>query len=420
MAFSLLNWRYAVDIDATKVDYEDVLSEVARGLKPNAIRKLTPLLARPEIISLAPGAPSPDVFPKEELAEIASSLIRDRWFSALQYGPTRGNGDLVQELVEYLHLRGFANIKPANILVTTGSQQGLDLATRVLLDRGDVVLVELPSYIGGLVALHNCGASLIGVRQDDGGIIIDDLREKVNHYRRLGRRVKCIYTIPNFQNPSGVTLAAERRHQIMEVAREHNLIVIEDDPYRDIYFSEDAGSLTPLAAIDPSRVIYINSFSKILAPGLRVAWLVAPEPIAARIELAKEGADLSSSQLDMAIVCQAMRSGLLGRHVPTLRRFYREHRDIMIGAMKQNMPAGSAWTTPDGGFFVFYKAPDGLDAAALLPNAIEAGVAYVPGDAFFVDGSGKNTMRLAFCRETPEKITEGIRRLGEVLRKNLA
>ena len=408
-----------MNIDGTKIDYDDVLSEVARGLKQNAIRKLTPLLARPEIISLAPGAPSPDVFPKEELADMASSLIRDRWFSALQYGPTRGNSALVHALVDYLQPRGFPSVSPANILVTTGSQQGLDLATRVLLDRGDVVLVELPSYIGGIVALHNCGARLVGVRQDDDGIVIEDLREKIDHHRRLGQRVKCIYTIPNFQNPSGVTLASDRRHQIIEVAREHNLIVIEDDPYRDIYFSEDAASLTPLAAIDPSRVIYINSFSKILAPGLRVAWLVAPEPIAAKIEIAKEGADLSSSQLDMAIVNEAMRSGLVDRHVPGLRRFYREKRDVMIRALEQNAPAGSAWTTPAGGFFVLYRAPEALDAAALLPVAIEAGIAYVPGDAFFVDGSGNNTMRLAFCRETPEKIIEGIKRLGQVLRRDL-
>ena len=409
-----------MDIDAAKVDYDDVLSEVARELRPNAIRKLTPLLSRPEIISLAPGAPSPDVFPKEELAQIASSLIKERWFSALQYGPTRGNSALVDALVDYLRPRGFGRLGRGNILVTTGSQQGLDLVTRVLLDRGDVVLVELPSYIGGLVALHNCGATLVGVRQDEGGIIIDDLREKIQQYRRLGRRVKCIYTIPNFQNPSGVTLAGDRRHQIIEVACEHNLIVIEDDPYHDIYFSEDAGRLTPLAAIDPSRVIYINSFSKILAPGLRVAWLAAPEPIAARIELAKEGADLSSSQLDMAIVNEAMRSGLVERHVPSLRGFYRAQRDVMISALERNMPPGSAWTTPAGGFFVFYKAPEGLDAADLLPGAIEAGVAYVPGDAFFVDGSGQNTMRLAFCRETPEKIVEGVKRLGAVVRRNLA
>jgi 2-aminoadipate transaminase len=408
-----------VDIDVAKVDYNDVLSEVAKVLKPNAIRKLTPLLARPEIISLAPGAPSPDVFPKEELAQIASSLIRERWSSVLQYGPTRGYSPLVQSLVEYLRPREFGDLDPANVLVTTGSQQGLDLVTRVLLDRGDVALVELPSYIGGLVALHNCGASLVGVRQDDDGIVIDDLKDKINQYRRLGRRVKCIYTIPNFQNPSGVTLIGERRHQIIEVAREHNLIVIEDDPYRDIYFSEDVGSLTPLAAIDPTRVIYINSFSKVLAPGLRVAWLLAPEPIAAKIELAKEGADLSSSQLDMAIVYEAMRSGLLERHVPGLRKFYRDQRDVMIRALEQNAPAGSRWTTPAGGFFVFFKVPRGLNATALLPRAIEAGVAYVPGEAFFVDGTGQNTMRLAFCRETPEQINEGIKRLGAFLRRDL-
>jgi len=402
-------------MDPAKCEYDDVLSELAKALKPNAIRRLTPLLSRPEIISLAPGAPSPDVFPKEELAQIASTLIRERWFSALQYGPTRGNTALVLELVEHLRLRGFAKVNPANLLVTTGSQQGLDLATRVLLDRGDVVLVELPSYIGGLVALHNCGATLVGVKQDSGGIIIEDLREKIEIYAGRGRRVKCIYTIPNFQNPSGVTMVADRRQRVMEIAQEYNLMVIEDDPYRELYFSEDSGPLPALASIDPSRVIYLNSFSKTLAPGLRVAWLVAPEPIATKIELAKEGADLSSSQLDMAIVSEAMRSGLVEYHLPDLRRFYRERRDVMISALEQHSPEGANWTTPGGGFFVFYGAPAGVDATTLLPAAIEAGVAYVPGQAFFVDDSGKNTMRLAFSRETPEKIQEGIKRLGIVL-----
>jgi 2-aminoadipate transaminase len=402
-------------MDEAKRQYDDVLSDLARALKPNAIRKLTPLLARPEIISLAPGAPSPDVFPKDELADMASSLIRGKWFSALQYGPTRGNTALVQALVEHLRTRGFGSTTTENIVVTTGSQQGLDLTTRVLLDRGDVVLVELPSYIGGLVALHNCGAALVGVRQDGAGIIVEDLKERIIECMSAGRRVKCIYTIPNFQNPSGVTLARDRREQVMEVAREYNLMVIEDDPYRELYFSDEFAALTPLGAVDPSRVVYLSSFSKTLAPGLRVAWLVAPEPIAAKIELAKEGADLSSSQLDMAIVNEAMRAGLIERHLPDLRRFYQERRDVMVGALEQGTPAGSQWTKPSGGFFVFYEAPKGVDATALLPSAIEAGVAYVPGEAFFVDGSGKNTLRLAFSRETPENIREGIKRLGGVL-----
>jgi 2-aminoadipate transaminase len=395
--------------------YEDVLSELAKALKPNAIRKLSSLLSRPEIISLAPGAPSPDIFPKDELAEIASRLIRERWSSSLQYGPTRGNAALVEEVVEHLRTRGFGSVSPANIVVTTGSQQGLDLATRVLLNRGDVALVELPSYIGGLVALHNCGAVLVGVRQDEAGIILEDLRGKIAECLNLGKKVKCIYTIPNFQNPSGVTLADDRREQVLEIAREYNLMVIEDDPYRELYFSDELATLRPLAGADPSRVVYLNSFSKTLAPGLRVAWLVAPEPIAAKIELAKEGADLSSSQLDMAIVNEAMRTGLIARHLPDLRTFYRERRDAMLRALEQGAPAGSHWTSPSGGFFVFYEAPNGVDATTLLPSAIESGVGYVPGEAFFVDGSGKNTMRLAFSKETPENIKEGIRRLTGVL-----
>src|SRR5262249_24281488 len=230
-----------------------------------------------------------------------------------------------------------------------------------------------PSYIGGIVALHNCGANLVGVRQDEGGIIVDDLKEKIKGHLDEGRRLKCIYTIPNFQNPSGVTLREDRRHQVIEVAQEYNLMVLEDDPYRELHFSENAAGLTPLAAIDPSRVIYLNSFSKTLAPGLRVAWLVAPEAIAAKIELAKEGADLSSSQLDIAIVCEAMRSGLVERNLPELRRFYRQRRDVMVQALERYTSPDSRWTVPGGGFFVFYEAPAGVDAGALLPSAIEAG-----------------------------------------------
>jgi len=282
----------------TEIEYDEMLSVLGRRLQPNAIRRLTLLLGSKEVISLAAGAPSFETFPLEELAEISARVIRERGRIALQYGPTRGQGALVEAVADILRARGIESCTTSQIVMTTGSQQGLDLIARVILDPGDVAMVELPSYIGGIIALHNAQAEMIGVRQDDGGIIISDLREKIHRARSEGRRVKCIYTIPNFQNPSGVTLAAERRSELIDTADEHDLLIIEDDAYFDLYFTEDASRLVPLAALRPDRVVYLGTFSKVLAPGLRTAWLRAPEELAAKVELAKEGADLSSSVLD--------------------------------------------------------------------------------------------------------------------------
>lgn len=400
----------------TEIEYLSLLSEIGRGLKPNAIRKLTQLLGRGDVISLSAGAPSPETFPIEELAEIAARVIRTRGTFALQYGPTRGQGKLVEQVVEIMRVRGVEGLSSSEIVMTTGSQQGLDLAARVLLDPGDVAMVELPSYIGGTIAIHNTRAQMIGVRQDDSGIDTADLREKIERARAEGRRVKCIYTIPNFQNPSGVTLSQERRAELVEIADQYDLLIIEDDPYCELYFSDDAARLKPLAALRPERVVYLSSFSKVLTPGLRTAWVAAPEPVATKIELAKEGADLSSSVLDQAIVVEALRTGLVERRLPGIRKFYDLRCRAMLDALKANASTGARWTSPLGGFFIFLELPEGVDTVKLLPTAIENGVAYVPGQPFFVDDGGANTIRLAFSKETPETITEGITRLCNVLR----
>ena len=392
-----------------------MLSAMGRTLQPNAIRKLTQLLGRKDVISLAAGAPSAETFPLEELAEIAARVIRSRGQFALQYGPSRGQNTLVEAVAAMLQSRGIRNAKASEVVITSGSQQGLDLISRVLIDPGDVAMVELPSYIGGIIALHNSQAEMIGVRQDEGGIVISDLREKIDRARRAGRRVKCIYTIPNFQNPSGVTLAAERRNELVEIADEYDLLIVEDDAYFDLYFTAHA-RLTPLAALRPERVVYLGTFSKVLAPGLRSAYLRAPEEISAKIELAKEGSDLSSSVLDQAIVMEAIRSGLVENRLPELRRFYEVRCRAMIDALRKHAPKGARWNEPIGGFFVLMELAGEIDGGKLLPEAIENGVAYVPGQPFFVDESGANTLRLAFSKETPEKITEGIERMCRVLR----
>jgi len=396
------------------LEYEQMLSIVGRRLQPNAIRKLTLLLGSKEVISLAAGAPSYETFPTEELAEIAARVIRERGRFSLQYGPTRGQGALVDAVTELLSKRGIEGCKPSQIVMTTGSQQGLDLISRIILDPGDVALVELPSYIGGLIALHNAQAETVGVRQDDGGIVISDLRERIDQLQSQGRRVKCIYTIPNFQNPSGVTLAADRRKQLIEIADEHDLLIIEDDAYFDLYFTEEASRLVPLAALRPDRVVYLGTFSKVLAPGLRTAWLRAPEQLAAKVELAKEGADLSSSVFDQAIVVESIRDGLIERRLPELRKFYQIRCAAMLDALTRFAPAGSRWTKPIGGFFILMELAAGTDSAALLLDAIESGVAYVPGQPFFVDGSGANTLRLAYSKESTAAIADGVERMCRV------
>lgn len=399
----------------TEIEYEKMLSVAGRSMRPNAIRKLTQLLGRGDIISLAAGAPSAETFPTEELAEIAARVIRERGRFVLQYGPTRGQGKLVEDVIAILDGRGIKGASASEIVVTTGSQQGLDLISRVIIDRGDVAFVELPSYIGGMIALHNAGAEMVGVRQDDSGIDTVDLREKIDRARSAGRRLKCVYTIPNFQNPSGVTLAARRRDELMEIADEHDLLVIEDDPYCELYFMDRAELPAPLAALRPSRVIYLSSFSKVLAPGLRAAYLRAPEAIADKVELAKEGADLSSSVLDQAIIVEANRQGLIERRLPEIRKFYEVRCRAMLDALGRCAPAGARWTKPLGGFFVFMELAGDIDATAALPQAIDSGVAYVPGQPFFVDDSGANTLRLAFSKESPAAIAEGVERACRIL-----
>ena len=394
-----------------EIEYDQMLSELGRRIRPNAIRKLTALLGNKEVISLAAGAPSAETFPIEELAEISSRVIRERGSVALQYGPTKGQPALVDAVVDILHKRGLTHASAAEVIMTSGSQQGLDLIARVIVDPNDVALVELPSYIGGIIALHNSQAEMVGVRQDDGGIVIGDLREKLDRVSREGRRVKCIYTIPNFQNPSGVTLATERRHQLVEIAEEYDLLIIEDDAYFDLYFGSDDERLVPLAALCPERVVYLGTFSKVLAPGIRTAYLRAPEAIAKKVELAKEGADLSSSVLDQTIVAEAIRSGLIERRLPELRRFYEVRCRAILEALERFAPSGSHWTKPIGGFFILLELAGGVDAGEILPRAIAGGVAYVPGQPFFVDGAGANTIRLAYSKETPDSIVEGIKRM---------
>lgn len=400
--------------------FESFLSRDAQNLRPSAIRAFAKLLNDPTVISFAGGSPNPETFPAEEIAEIAGEVVRTRRHISLQYGPTRGLARLCEFIAGLCGERGI-RCTAADVITTTGSQQALDLIAHVLLDPGDVVLVELPTYIGGTASFYARSAELAGVAQDDGGIVIDSLRDVVLRLKREGRRVKLLYTIPNFQNPSGRLMAQSRRAGVVALAREHDFLVIEDDPYGELVYVDGADTTAMKSRDEDGRVLYLGSFSKVLAPGLRCGWLLAPKAIADKIEIAKQAADLCSGMLDQSIVDEICARGLLRPQVERVRTFYRGKRATLLAALDEHFADRATWTTADGGLFTFVTLTPGeqparqsMDTATYVPQAVASGVAFIPGGPFFVDGSGANTMRLTFAKETDARIREGIARLARV------
>jgi len=376
----------------------------------------------PDMISFAPGYPDPEAYAWAEFREIAAELLSGKDASVLQYGPTRGHKALVDACLEILASRGIT-ATTEQVLVTTGSQQGIDLVGKVLLDPGDVVLVELPAYTGAISAFKNTGATLVGVKQDASGIDLEDLDRVVARERAGGRTVRCLYLVPNFQNPTGLLLSLEKRTQLLAWAARADALIVEDDPYGALYF-EDAASAAdtrPIKADDhEGRVIYLSSFSKTLAPGFRVAWMVAPEALASKLELCKQTQDLMTPALDQHIVCEAYRRGILTSRLPMLRRFYQEKRTVMQTELRAQLGDLITWPEPKGGFFLWATLPARCSTDEMLPRAVEQRVIYVAGSAFFVDGSGGNILRLSFSLPSKEKIVEGVRRLTQVVREELA
>ncbi len=399
----------------TSLQSETRFSADSLNFRPSAIRAFAHLMNDPRVISLAGGAPSPETFPSERLAEIAARLIREKKTVALQYGPTPGIPRL-RESVAGIAAERSIRCAPERVLVTTGSQQALHLLATVLLDPGDVVLVELPTYVGALSAFHGRRAKLAGVRQDEEGILPEDLAAVIARVRGEGGRIKFLYTIPNFQNPSGRLLAPSRRGEVLEIARREGILILEDDPYGELVF-DAAADTTPIATLDGDleNVVYLGSFSKILAPGLRCGFLVASPAVLQKVQLAKEAADLCSGMLDQSIVDEFCAAGELPAQIVRVRDFYRERSRVLLGAIEEHFGGRAAWTPTRGGLFTFLAVEGGVDATERVPAAIAAGVAYVPGAAFFVDGSGRNTMRLTFAKEPDERMREGVRRLAGVM-----
>jgi 2-aminoadipate transaminase len=396
------------------IDWNTRYAQRTRRMKGSAIRELLKVTEQPDFISFAGGLPAPEVFRTEEMAEAAGRILRDDGAVALQYSATEGYRPLREEIARWMRGEGLP-VDVENVLITTGSQSGIDLVGKLFIDPGATVAVESPTYLAALQSWHAYEASFVGVPSDEGGLMVDALEEIL-----FERRPTLLYCLPNFQNPSGVTLAADRRERVVALCRAAGVVLVEDDPYRDLRFGGD--HLRRLMEIDATisggerpylgGVISLGTFSKILAPGLRVGWaLAAPEVIRA-LTLAKQGTDLHTSTLDQMLAHEMLQSGTIARSTPVIARTYGERRDVMLAAMAEHFPAGTHWTQPDGGMFLWVTLPEEIDAAALLERSVAQRVAFVPGSAFHVDGGGANTMRLNFSNSSPERIREGIARIG--------
>lgn len=395
----------------------------ARGMTSSVIRELLKLIEDPETISFAGGLPAPEVFPIVEIEAAARRVLAEHASTALQYGATEGYLPLRELLVRHMARYGI-EVTPANVLVTSGSQQALDLVAKLFVNSGDHILTEEPTYVGALQAFTAYQAQYLTVPVDEEGMRVDRLEEAL----RAGP--KFLYVLPNFQNPGGVTLSLKRRWQLVELASRYGTPIVEDDPYGQLRY--EGRHLPPLVKIDaehhgsarhgrPYRggVIYLGSLSKTLAPGLRIGWIVAPGEVVARLVQMKQGMDLHTSTFSQMVAFEVARGGFLDRHVRRVREIYGARRDAMLAALERFFPPGARWTRPQGGLFLWATLPEGCDTAELLKEALKEKVAFVPGAAFHPNGGGKNTMRLNFSYSRPEVIEEGIGRLGGVVARHL-
>lgn len=399
------------------MDYTPFLSPLGRALQESVLRKMGQVIAqRTDLVSFAAGYPDPAGFPWADLRQIAAELLSGDDPSTLQYGPTRGHRPLLEALVDVMATRGVRCDVP-ELLTTSGSQQGLDLIARVLIAPGDTVLVEVPTYSGAVAAFRNAQCRLVGVRQGAAGIDLDDLDAVLLRERAAGARVNLLYLVPNFHNPSGSLLALDARRRLLDWAERRHVLLIEDDPYGALYFDDvtTAAETRPMKADDQAgRVVYLSSFSKTLAPGFRVAWMVAPAPLAERFETAKQSMDLMCGVLDQRIVHQAVVRGVVDRQAGTLRRIYRERRDVMVAALGDAFGEEFEWTPPRGGFFLWGRLR-GVSSEVLLERALDEGVIFVTGGAFCVDGTGNDFMRLSFSWPSHDRIQDGVRRLARAM-----
>jgi len=385
----------------------------------SVIRELLKLTEQPDIISFAGGLPAPEVFPVEEFRAACNYVLDHFGPQALQYSTTEGYRPL-REMIARHTARYAVEVTADNILITSGSQQALDFIGRLFLNRGDYIVVESPTYLGALQAWNAYGAQYIPVRADEDGMIVDELESAL----RIGP--KFIYILPNFQNPSGSTLSLERRQKLVELADKYGVPIVEDDPYGQLRYegehipsvvSLDSEYRGPNGGHYSGNVIYLSTFSKLLAPGLRLAWVIAPPEVIRKLVMTKQAADLHTSSFNQYVAYEVAKGGFLDEHVKVIRATYKERRDVMFEMMEEVFPTGVTWSTPQGGMFLWGVLPEGMDAAEVLQRAIEKKVAFVPGAAFHPRGGGENTMRINFSYSSPEVIREGVLRLGTTLKE---
>ncbi|TDQ54425.1 aminotransferase-like domain-containing protein [Actinorugispora endophytica] len=389
----------------------------AQGMVASEVRALFAVASRPEVVSLAGGMPNISALPLEALGEITRRVVVEQGRAALQYGSAQGDPVLRQQICEVMGLEGI-DANPDDVIVTVGSQQALDLVTRIFVDPGDVVLTEGPTYVTAINTFAAHQARIEHVLMDDDGVVPEALEERLVRLEKEGARVKFFYTVPTFNNPAGVTLTAGRRERVLEICDRFNLLVLEDNPYGLLRYEGEP--VRALRADSPRNVIYLGSFSKILSPGFRIGYALAPPAVRDKLVLAAESAMLSHSSFNQAVVGRYLADQPWKEQVKDFNEMYRARRDALLSSLESLMPEGSSWTRPQGGFFVWATLPEGLDSKAMLPRAVNERVAYVPGTGFYSGGDGRRNMRLSFCYPTPEQIREGVRRLVGVLESEIA
>jgi 2-aminoadipate transaminase len=400
------------------IDLVKNLATVNRRTKASVIRELLKITNKPEIISFAGGLPAPQTFPSAEMAEMAHRIIKENSKVALQYGPTEGLPELKAQIVKLLREEEGINTSSDNILVVTASQQALDIVGRTFIDPSDPILVELPSYIGGLQVFNSYGAKLMGIKADDHGLMVGDLEAKLAKLRQEEEHYKFVYIVPDFQNPSGVTMTQERRQELIKLSERYNILLIEDSPYRQVRFEGEAPEM--LYKMDNTHnVISLFTFSKTLAPGLRLGFILADERIIQKMAILKQSLDLCTSSLNQLLAAEFLKSGVNREHIKGVRALYKSRKDAMLQALERYMPEGVTWTKPEGGLFLWVRLPAHMNADELFYEAIKENVAYVVGSAFHCDGGGQNTMRLNFSYPSLEQIDEGIKRLAKVIKANM-
>jgi DNA-binding transcriptional MocR family regulator len=401
-----------VPVHGSRLDrWVDTYAARTAGMTASEIRALFAVASRPEVVSLAGGMPFLSALPLDVVGDALARLVATRGEVALQYGSGQGDPGLRTRIIDVMAPQK-VDAHPDDIVVTTGSQQALDLVTRIFIDPGDVVVAEAPSYVGALGVFRAYQADVVHVPLDDEGLIPEALEEALAGLTKAGRKVKLLYTVPNHHNPAGVTLSARRRPQIVEIARRYGVLVLEDDPYGLLGF--EGGPLPSLHSLDPGGVIYLGSFSKTFAPGFRVGWAVAPHAIREKLVLASESAILCPSSFSQLAVSTYLDNHDWRHQVEIFRELYRLRSVATLESLADLIPRAT-WTTPRGGFYVWVTLPEGLDATAMLPRAVTERVAYVPGTAFYADGQGRRNLRLSYCYPTPERIKEGVRRLAGVV-----